>query len=147
MYECGYTPVLFEEPNRSHNSPTDLFKHCCFSPWTMLLLKAGPMPKAGATFHRIDPSTSTSPNCKLLAAPTLSPSQAHRAEAGDTDTSWYNVSLGNDSPEKLWFGIYPTQHTGFYSGAWATLKPGLPLSCQEIRHFYHEYMAVFSLFL
>lgn len=67
LYKCGNTPVLFEEPNRSRNFPTDLFKHCCIALWTMLLLEAGPIPllKMGATFHQIDPSTSMSPNCKL----------------------------------------------------------------------------------
>lgn len=67
LYKCGNTPVLFEEPNRSRNFPTDLFKHCCITLWTMLLLEAGPIPllKMRATFHQIDPSTSMSPNCKL----------------------------------------------------------------------------------
>lgn len=71
---------------------------CCFSLGTMLLLKAGPIPllKAGAAFHWTDPS------CKLWAALTMNSSQAHRAEAGDTDTSWYSVSLGNDSPAIAW---------------------------------------------
>lgn len=40
--------------------------------------------------------------------------QAHRAEAGDTDTSWYRVSLGKDSPAIAWetllWGIPNTAH-------------------------------------
>lgn len=77
--QVSILPVLFEEPDRSFNSPTDPYKPCCFSLWTVLLLKAGPIPllKAGTAFHWTDPRV---PELQTLSSSyhTLSASTASR---------------------------------------------------------------------